>query len=60
MANRIRFTTAAQVAKAFPGAASELGEIPAELAPLDYLAALAAGDDANAAVIFAALAVHVA
>lgn len=56
MANRIRFTTAAQVAEAFPGAASELGEIPPEVSPLDYLAALAAGDDANAAVIFAALA----
>jgi hypothetical protein len=56
MANRIRFTTAAQVVEAFPGAASEMGEVPADVSPLDYLAALAAADNSNAAVIFAALA----
>lgn len=56
MANRIRFTTAAQVVEAFPGAAAELGEVPADVSPLDHLAKLAKGDDPNAAVIFAALA----
>jgi hypothetical protein len=56
MANRIRFTTATQVVEAFPGAASELGEVPDGISPLDHLAALAARDDPNAAIIFAALA----
>jgi hypothetical protein len=56
MANRIRFTTAAQVVEAFPGAASELGEVPADVSPLDHLAALAAADNPNPAITFAALA----
>lgn len=56
MANRIRFTTASQVAEAFPGAADDLGEIPENISPLDHLAALSEGDDLNPAVIFAALA----
>lgn len=54
--NRIRFSAAAQVAEAFPGAASDLGEIPTDLSPLDHLARLAEGEDPTAAVIFAALA----
>ena len=56
MANRIRFTTAAQVAEAFPGAAEEIGEITADLSPLDHLARLAQDEDVNPAIIFAALA----
>ena len=56
MANRIRFTTAAQVVEAFPGAAGDLGEVPPDVSPLDHLAALAAGENLNPAVIFAALA----
>jgi hypothetical protein len=56
MANRIRFTTAAQVAEAFPEAAGDLGEVPADVSPLDHLAALAEGEDPNPAVVFAALA----
>lgn len=56
MANRIRFTTAAQVVEAFPAAAADLGEMPADVSPFDHLAALAAGEDPNPAVIFAALA----
>ena len=56
MASRIRFTTAAQVAEAFPGAADDLGEVPADLSPLEHLAQLAGQDDPNPAVIFAALA----
>lgn len=56
MANRIRFTMAAQVAEAFPGAAEDLGEIPEGVSPLDHLARLGESDDLNPAVIFAALA----
>lgn len=56
MANRIRFTTAAQVAEAFPGAAEDLGDVPDDLPPLDHLAELGASEDLNPAVIFAALA----
>ena len=56
MANRIRFTTALQVVEAFPAAAGDLGELPQDVPPLDHLARLAAADDPNAAVIFAALA----
>lgn len=56
MANRIRFTTAAQVADAFPAAAGDLGDFAPEIAPLDHLALLAAGENPNPAVIFAALA----
>ena len=56
MANRIRFTTAAQLGEAFPGAASELGELPEGVSPLDHLATLAADENANPAIIFAALA----
>lgn len=56
MANRIRFTTAAQVVEAFPGAADDLGDVPDGVAPLDHLAALSAAENPNAAIIFAALA----
>jgi hypothetical protein len=56
MANRIRFTTAAQVAEAFPGAASELGELPEGTSPLDHLAQLATRENSTAAIVFAALA----
>jgi hypothetical protein len=56
MANRIRFTTAAQVLGAFPGAAGELGTLPADVSPLDHLVRLAEGENPDAALIFAALA----
>ncbi len=56
MANRIRFTTARQVVEAFPGAASELAEVPEDISPLEHLETLAAGDNPNPAIIFAALA----
>lgn len=56
MANRIRFTTAAQVLEAFPAIEDEFGDVPADVSPLDYLAALAASENPNPAVIFAALA----
>lgn len=56
MANRIRFTTAAQVIEAFPGAAADLGELPGDVAPVDCLAALVEDENPNLAVIFAALA----
>lgn len=56
MANRIRFTTAAQVVEAFPEAADDLGDVPSDVSALDYLAALAEGEDPNPAVVFAALA----
>ena len=56
MANRIRFTTAAQVVEAFPGAAGELGDVPEDVSPLGHLATLAAAENPNPAIIFAALA----
>jgi hypothetical protein len=56
MANRIRFTSAAQVVEAFPAAAGDLGDVPENLSPIDHLARLAAAENPNPAVIFAALA----
>ena len=56
MANRIRFTTAAQVAGAFPAAAGDLGEVAQDVPPLDHLARLSAAENPNPAIIFAALA----
>jgi hypothetical protein len=56
MANRILFTTAAQVGEAFPGAAGDLGDLPQNVSPLDHLATLAAGSTPKAAIVFAALA----
>lgn len=56
MANRIRFTTAMQVVEAFPEAADDLGEVPEEIAPLDYLAQLTEDMNPNPALIFAGLA----
>lgn len=56
MADRIRFTTALQVAQAFPEAADDLGEIPEDVTPLDFIDTLLAGEDPNPAVIFTALA----
>jgi hypothetical protein len=56
MANRIRFTTAAQVAQAFPAAAGDLGDMSEGVSPADHLARLALAENPNAAVIFAALA----
>ncbi len=56
MANRIRFTTAAQVVEAFPAAAGQLGDVPPDISPLDHLATLSRADDLSPAVTFAALA----
>jgi len=56
MANRIRFTTAQQVVEAFPSAAEDVGEVPEDIAPLDYLTQLADGDDHIPALFFAGLA----
>lgn len=56
MANRIRFTTAAQVVEAFPNAAADLGDVPPDVAPLDYLATLAESENPDPAIFFAALA----
>lgn len=56
MENRIRFTTARQIAEAFPEAAEDFGELPEEATPLDHLAVMAEEDDLSRAVIFAALA----
>ncbi len=56
MASRIRFTTAAQVGEAFPEVAEELGEIPADLLPIDYVKQLVADENSMTALMFAALA----
>lgn len=56
MASRIRFTTAAQVAEAFPEVAEEFGEIPGDLLPLDHINQLVADENPMAALMFAALA----
>jgi hypothetical protein len=56
MANRIRFTTAAQVVEAFPAAAGDLGDVPENVSPTDHLVRLAGAENPNAAIIFAALA----
>lgn len=56
MANRIRFTAARQVVEAFPGAADDIGEVPEDVAPLDYLAQLAMDENPIPALFFAGLA----
>jgi hypothetical protein len=56
MVNRIRFTTAAQVVEAFPAVAEELGEVPGDVAPLDFLSQLASDENPIPALIFAGLA----
>ncbi len=56
MDSRIRFTTALQVAEAFPEAADDLGEIPEDVTPLDHIAAMSEDEDLSLAIIFTALA----
>ena len=56
MAKRIRFTTAVQVAEAFPDVAEELGEVPADLHPLEYVNQLVESENTMTALMFAALA----
>jgi hypothetical protein len=56
MENRIRFTTAAQVAEAFPEVADDLGDIPEGASPLDHLATLMDDENPMPALTFAALA----
>jgi len=56
MANRIRFTTAQQVVEAFPEAAENLGDVPQDATPLDFLMQLAGGDNPLPALFFAGLA----
>lgn len=56
MAKRIRFTTAAQVAEAFPAAAEDLGDVPDDVSPLDYVQLLVEQENSIAALMFTALA----
>lgn len=56
MAKRIRFTTAAQVAEAFPEVAADLGEVPDDMLPLEYVEQLVASENLTTALIFTALA----
>ncbi len=56
MANRIRFTTASQVVEAFPAAADDLGEVPEDAAPLEFLSQLASDENPIPALFFAGLA----
>ena len=56
MAKRIRFTTAAQVAEAFPAVGEDLGDVPADISPLEYVEQLVAVDNAMTGLMFTALA----
>lgn len=56
MANRIRFTTAAQVAHAYPELPRGLENLPEDVNPADFMIALAANADPVPAVFFAGLA----
>lgn len=56
MKNRIRFTSARQVADAFPAAAGDMGDVPEDVTPVDYMTTLGEGESPTAGVIFAALA----
>lgn len=56
MAKRIRFTTAAQVAEAFPEVAEDLGDVPGDKLPLDYVQQLIESDNVMTALTFTALA----
>lgn len=53
MANRIRFTTAQQVVETFPGAADDLGEVPENATPLDFLSQLVSSENPIPALFFA-------
>lgn len=56
MAKRIRFTTAAQVAEAFPAVAEDLGDVPGDVTPLEYVEQLVASENAMTGLMFTALA----
>ena len=56
MAKRIRFTTAAQVAEAFPAVGEDLGDVPVDISPLEYVEQLVAVDNAMTGLMFTALA----
>ncbi|MGD1924301.1 MAG: hypothetical protein ACFB03_08930 [Paracoccaceae bacterium] len=56
MAQRIRFTTAAQVSEAFPAIVEDLGELPDDVAPVDYVQQLVDAEDITTALFFMALA----
>ncbi len=56
MAKRIRFTTAAQVAEAFPAAAEDLGDVPGDVSPLDYVQQLIELENVMTALMFTGLA----
>lgn len=56
MAKRIRFTTAAQVAEAFPAAAEDLGDVPGDVSPLDYVQQLIEIENVMTALMFTGLA----
>lgn len=53
MASRIRFTTARQVVEAFPGVEEDLGEVPEDTTPLDFLSQLASAENPLPALMFA-------
>ena len=55
MAKRIRFTTAAQVAEAYPEMADEFGDAPEDLHPLGYVQQLVEADNTTPALMFTAL-----
>ncbi|MEM9060510.1 MAG: hypothetical protein AAGD13_08590 [Pseudomonadota bacterium] len=56
MAQRIRFTTAAQVSGAFPAIVEDLGDLPEDVSPLDYIQRLVDEEDFITALFFTALA----
>lgn len=56
MAKRIRFTTAAQVAEAFPEVGADFGDAPDDILPLEYIQRLVASESFMPALIFTALA----
>lgn len=55
MTNRIRFTLARQVLEAFPAVAEDLGDVPENAAPVDYVRTMAEAGKLAPAVLFAAL-----
>lgn len=55
MAKRIRYTTAAQVAEAYPEMAEEFGEAPADLHPLEYVNQLVEAESTMQALMFTGL-----
>lgn len=56
MAKRIRYTTAMQVIEAFPEVAEDLGDVPGDVAPLDYVQQLIGEENTMTALMFTALA----